>query len=230
MTVADPLAPHSLTPRELKELLAAERDGSPFLAYRDGDGVFRIHVLRARADTDAIVVGRREGVPLRLWWDGETSSVHAELKLIGGEWTIVDDGLSRNGTFVNTRAVVGRQRLHDGDRLRIGRTLLVFKAAVNAPAVETTAGSDHHDATELSETQHRILIALCRPRLTRGDLHAPATNQQIADEVFLSVDAVKMQLRTLFGRYGLNELPQNQKRAGLAEFALRVGLVSSRDA
>jgi hypothetical protein len=33
----------------------------------------------------------------------------------------------------------------------------------------------------------------------------------------------------MFGRYGLDELPQNQKRAALAELALRVGLVSNHD-
>jgi pSer/pThr/pTyr-binding forkhead associated (FHA) protein len=224
---ADPLAPYSMTPRELKALLATERLGVPFLVYRESGGALQTFVLRS--EHGPLVIGRREGVDLRLPWDTEISGIHAELRPLGGEWAIVDDGLSTNGTFLNTRRLTGQQRLRDGDRVRIGQTMLVFNAAAGAPPEKTTTAQDNRDADQLSESQRRILIALCRPRLTEGDLHAPASNQQIADEVFLGVDAVKMQLRALFGKYGLNELPQNQKRAGLAEYALRVGLVTRHD-
>jgi hypothetical protein len=47
-----------------------------------------------------------------------------------------------------------------------------------------------------------------------------------AEEVFLSVEAVKAHLRTLFDRFGVADLPQNQKRLKLAENALRSGSVS----
>jgi DNA-binding NarL/FixJ family response regulator len=57
----------------------------------------------------------------------------------------------------------------------------------------------------------------------------PATNQQIADDLVLSVEAVKKRLRSLFQMFDLDDLPQNQKRAQLAERALRAGLVSLRD-
>jgi hypothetical protein len=43
--------------------------------------------------------------------------------------------------------------------------------------------------------------------------------------VFLSVDAVKTHLRALFNDFGLAELPQNQKRATLAERAMQLGVV-----
>jgi len=52
----------------------------------------------------------------------------------------------------------------------------------------------------------------------------PATNQQIADELFLSLDAVKTHLRMLFHKFGIEDLPQNQKRARLVEMALQFGL------
>jgi pSer/pThr/pTyr-binding forkhead associated (FHA) protein len=223
----DPLGPHVATPRELKALLAAERDGVPFLAYRDQAGTLEIVTLPT--EQTALVLGRREGVDLQLAWDGEVSGVHAELRLLGTEWTVVDDGLSRNGTFVNARRVTGRQLLRDGDRIRVGGTVIVFNAAIGSPVAETTTGTSYPQIGELSDTQRRVLIALCRPQLAEGALHAPASNQQIADEVYLSVDTVKTTLRAMFGKYGLDELPQNQKRAGLAEFAVRVGLVTSRD-
>ncbi len=224
---ADPLAPHTSTPRELQALIIAERDGTPFLAYRNATGVLDVFALPV--DGRSLLIGRRDGVDLHLPWDAQVSGVHAELRCLGGEWTVVDDGLSRNGTYVNTRRVTGRQRLRDGDRVLIGETVLVFNEAVTTPVVATTAGESQPQVDELSDTQRRVLIALCRPQLTDGAFHAPASNQQIADEIHLSVDTVKAQLRTMFGRYGLDELPQNQKRAALAELALRVGLVSNHD-
>ena len=92
---------------------------------------------------------------------------------------------------------------------------------------ETVAAGDL-PTIELTDTQRRVLVALCRP-YRDGNYATPATNQQIADEIFLSVDAVKMHLRTLFGKFALAELPQNQKRARLAEQALQFGVISPRE-
>jgi len=224
----DPLAPHASTAAELQAILVAERGGRPMLVFRDEGGALQIHVLPDGGGP--VMVGRRQGVDLRIGWDRETSGVHAELRCLGGEWTIMDDGLSTNGTFVNARRVNGRQRLRDEDRVRVGQTVLVYNAAVTGPVEETVTGRKcPPQLDDLSGSQRRVLIALCRPQLTDGPFSAPASNQQIADEVFLSLDAVKMQLRGLFSRFDLNELPQNQKRAGLAQFALRYGLVSPHD-
>ena len=61
-----------------------------------------------------------------------------------------------------------------------------------------------------------MLIALCRPFKDNDAFATPATNQQIAAELFLSVDAVKGHLRTLFAKFGVDELPQMQKRVRAA--------------
>jgi hypothetical protein len=222
---ADPLTRHSLSASELKELLATERAGEAFLAFRDGQGGLRFF---AAADPDAaITVGRRAEMNLPLAWDSEVSGLHAELRRIGPEWTIVDDGLSTNGTYVNGQRISGRQRLKDDDRIRVGRTVLVYRAA-QATLVDETVSVADLPAVQLTDTQRRVLIALCRP-CREGHFATPATNQDIAAEVFLSVDAVKMHLRTLFGKFQLGELPQNQKRATLAERALQTGVISQRD-
>lgn len=71
----------------------------------------------------------------------------------------------------------------------------------------------------LTETQQRILDALCRPQRERGAAAHPATNREIAEEVFLSVDAVKGHLRALYAKAGIEDLPQNEKRARLADMA-----------
>ena len=52
-------------------------------------------------------------------------------------------------------------------------------------------------------------------------MEAPATNEAIAGEVFLSVDAVKWHLRLLFRKFEIEDLPQNQKRARLVRLSRR---------
>lgn len=76
---------------------------------------------------------------------------------------------------------------------------------------------------QLTETQLRILAALSRPARHGNGFAPPATNQEIADEVFLSVDAVKAHLRTLYRKFGIEELPHNQKRACLVELVIEGG-------
>jgi DNA-binding NarL/FixJ family response regulator len=76
--------------------------------------------------------------------------------------------------------------------------------------------------------QRKVLVALCRP-VSSSAFATPATNKQIAEEVFLSVDAVKAHLRVLFERFGLDELPQNEKRARLAATVLAAGILAPRD-
>jgi hypothetical protein len=75
----------------------------------------------------------------------------------------------------------------------------------------------------LTETQLGILAALCRPLAAGNHFATPATNQEIAAEVFLSVDAVKGHLRTLYRKFGIEDLPHNQKRARLVELAIEGG-------
>src|SRR3954454_2081629 len=94
-----PLAPHSASATELKDRIHAERRGAPFVVFRDGDGGQRIFDL---ADADRrITVGRRSGNDIALDWDAEVSRVPAALEPMGGAWTLVDDGLSRNGSYLN---------------------------------------------------------------------------------------------------------------------------------
>ncbi len=222
----DPLGPHALSAADLKTLLAAERTGSAFIAYRDHAG--RLCLLDVAAGEETKTVGRRIETDLSITWDVQVSGVHAELEMVGGELTIADDGLSTNGTFVNEKRVNGRQRLRDRDRIRVGRTILVYHDSVAANASATIAAANGPEALKLSETQRRVLVALCRP-FRDGGFATPATNQEIASELFLSVDAVKMHLRAMFAKFELADLPQNQKRARLAESALQFGVVTSRD-
>jgi DNA-binding NarL/FixJ family response regulator len=124
----------------------------------------------------------------------------------------------------------GRQRLRDGDRIRVGRTVLVYRSPIPFIVGASTAkGGQLSSEIMLTDSQRRVLVALCRPYSDHAGIATPASNQQIADEVFLSVDTVKMHLRALFQLFHMGELPQNQKRARLAEQALNLGIVTDRD-
>jgi pSer/pThr/pTyr-binding forkhead associated (FHA) protein len=189
----------------------------PFLLYRDSAG--EQVVLELDPARERFSIGRRTTNDVALHWDGEVSRVHAELTRMGGYWVVCDEGMSRNGTFVNGERVRGRRRLRGGDAISVGDTLIAFCAAPGQSTVPTTAELGREPAVSVTRAQRRVLEALCRP-LAAGGYAAPASNQQIADELVLSVETVKGTLSALFERFGLEQLPQNQKRAALAARAL----------
>lgn len=206
---------------ELKERLEAERRGDPFVVYRDGEGEQVVLHLAG----DRLSVGRDDAADLALPFDAEVSRVHAELLRLAGDWTVADDSLSRNGTFVNGERVVGRRRLADGDALRFGSTVALFRSP-GPGSQETAIATSSRRPPALSEAQRRVLAELCRPR-SENERATPATNREIGAALYLSVDAVKAHLRVLFEKFEVGELPQNRKRARLVELALRAGIVSA---
>lgn len=217
---------HAASPAELQQQIAAERAAEPFLLFRDGDGQQQIVPL---APYERLTLGREDDADVALAWDPQVSRLHAELERVGGAWTLTDDGLSRNGTFVNGERVSGRRRLADGDSLRLGQTQVVFRSPALRRVSTTVIADDIPTAESVSDAQRRVLVALCRPYKGSPAFATPATNQDIAAELVLSVDAVKTHLRTLFQKFGVEHLPQNQKRARLVERAFLSGLVSERD-
>lgn len=218
--------PYATSAPELQEQIEAERRGRPFLVYRDGEGLQRIHDLGAAGSR--VTLGRTAHNGISLAWDPEVSRTHAELERLGDAWVLIDDGISTNGSFVNGQRVAGRHRLSDRDMLRLGATMVVYRHPVES-APSTAIDRRSPQRAELSSTQRRVLVALCRPFKSSSSFPSPSTNQQIAEEVFLSVDAVKGHLRILFRRFGVDHLPPQQKRVALASEALRSGDVSFRE-
>ena len=174
-----------------------------------------------------MTIGRDAAADVPLAWDAEVSRTHALLEQVGRGWTLVDDGLSRNGSFVNGARVIGRRRLRDKDRMVFGATPVTYRETTGA-ITQTASAIDAPAAIPLSPMQRKVLIALCRP-VHESESATPATNRQIAEEVFLTVDAVKAHLRVLFERYGLSELPQNEKRVRLVATVLDAGVLAPRD-
>ena len=222
-----PLAPHLSSPAELKERIEAERWGKPFLVYRDEAAAQRIVALGD--DSSQLTIGSGSQSDIRLGWDDQVSALHAELRQVAGEWLLVDDGLSRNGTHLNGERVSGRRRLRDSDELRLGQTVLVFRTPAEKRRRITVVADAETPIVEVSPSQQRVLVALCRPAASRGAFARPATNQEIAEQLSLTVAAVKTHLRTLFQRFEIESLPQNEKRAELARRALESGLVGPKD-
>jgi len=222
-----PAGPKAVSAPELKEQIEAEREGRPFLVYRNAEDEQQLVTIDE--GTTEIWFGRSPSAGVQLAWDEEASSLHAQLAFVGDEATLIDDGLSSNGSFVNGERVSGRRVLRDGDMLRFGQTGVLYRSPGTAGAESTVLSSDALTAAGVSPAQRRVLVALCRPFKEGTSFATPATNQQIGDELHLSVDAVKTHMRALFESFDVTELPQNQKRVALVERALQSGLISERE-
>lgn len=216
---------HDSTPSELTVRMAAERRGVPFLLLRDGDGAQRLLTLGG----ERLSVGREPEHDVELGWDPEVSRLHALLERLGESWTVVDDGLSRNGTLVNGQTVRGRRRLNDGDILVFGTTEVLYRDPGQG-ADETPPAAGPAVAAGVTPAQRRVLVALCRPLLEATEVAAtPPSNAEIAASLTISVEAVRTHLKTLFKLFEVPELPQNRKRAELARRALASSVVLPRD-
>lgn len=219
-------SPEPSTAVELQAVLHATREGAPFLVYRDLSAEQRIVCFGP--ERTELTVGRSPTADLSLGWDDQVSALHAVIERLAGELTLRDDGLSRNGSYLNGERVHGVRRLRDGDLLRVGQTIVLVRNPADADRRATAARSQPLAPPGLSEQQRKVLTLLCRP-LQAGTLPMLPTNQEIAGELNLSVAAVKLHLRALFDKFGIADLPQNKKRLALAERARQSGVVSRTD-
>jgi pSer/pThr/pTyr-binding forkhead associated (FHA) protein len=201
---------------EVQERLDAERRGTAFVLYRDGDGRQRIVVLGP--ELRALSIGRGAASEIPLTWDAEVSRAHALLERVGDAWTVVDDGLSRNGTYVDGERIRGRRRLQDGDVLAVGSTVLSYLDP-SGRAVLATEPTRAAARPLLSPAQQRVLDALCRPCLA-SPVAAPASTREIAEELTIGTETVKTHLHALYELFGIGDVPQYRKRAELVRRAL----------
>jgi hypothetical protein len=215
------------SPRDLQAFIEAERTGKPFIHWLDGNGEQRILFLDP--GLGRLTIGRVEQSAVALTWDDEVSRTHAELEPVDNGWALVDDGLSRNGTFVNGDRVRGRRRLRDRDRMCFGNTRVGYHEAADDPENPSTKrAADGPAIVPITETQRKVLIELSRP-VFEATSSTPATNPLIALELSMTVDAVKANLHDLYERFGLSELPQNEKRARLVSIVLSQKILAPHD-
>ena len=217
---------HDSTPAELKARLEAERRGTPFVELRDGDGQQLIVELDAAAGR--VTVGRRADNASPCPGTARSRACtpsSSRSAATGCSATTGCRATARTSTAIASPAGAG---CATATGCASARPRCASARPRPTGSLSTAAVAIGRTDLPLTETQRKLLVALCRP-LQESAYATPATNREIADEVHLSVDAVKAHLRVLFERLGLDDLPQNQKRARLAAVALVDGLVHRHD-
>jgi len=187
------------------------------------------HIVDLSDKRSELSVGRRDDNNIALAWDAAASRLHAQFTRVGRDWIVVDDGLSQNGTFINETRIAGRRRLRSGDLIRVGSTVIAFVTPAGSIGGTTAIAAKVQVVVRIAPAQKRVLVALCRPLRAGSPLAFPASNKEIANELYLSVAAVKTHLRALYKAFELEDLLQQHKRAQLAQRALLAGVVTQED-
>jgi class 3 adenylate cyclase len=109
----------------------AEGRAGAFVVFHDTGG--GQHVVEL---SDGLAIGRRADNDVALPWDEEVSRRHARIVSEGEAWALVDDA-SRNGSYLNGARITEQSPLNDGDVLRFGDTVVLFRAPAAAPTRAT---------------------------------------------------------------------------------------------
>jgi len=176
---------------------------------------------RIELDAPRTTIGKAEENDVALPDDPTASRLHAVFEQFSAGWCVTDLG-SSNGTWVNDERIWSARPLRHGDELRIGQTRVTFRdfAQVGGSATEIEA-----EAPTLTRRERDVLVALCRPLLARDLFTEPASTRAIADELVITLPAVKQHLANLYDKFGVTSGDTN-RRARLANEALRRGAVS----
>lgn len=210
----------------LARRIAAEREGAAVVLWRDVERAEQLYVLDDPARE--VSIGRATACAIALPHDAEVSRLHASLQWLDVGWTVVDDGLSRNGTLVNGRRISGRRRLADGDAVQCGGTVLRFRDPAVGGHGSTTRSSPGSDP-RVTPAQRRVLVELCRPFAEDADFVVPPGNAELAAALHIGVESVRTHVKAL---YRLFEVPPGGpvgRRTALAEIAIRTGAVAPGD-
>jgi DNA-binding CsgD family transcriptional regulator len=166
-----------------------------------------------------VLVGRAPTCQLRIS-DPAVSRKHVLLTPVHDTWIAEDlshgvgTQLERGGQRLALRQ---RQALSDGDRLHIGGTVLAFKDA-GQPSLDETRPGGLGERIDLREREQDVLNVLCRRVIDNAG--PPASNTEIAAELFLSVEGVRSNLKSLYRKFGIDSGTPDQRRAVLVQRAI----------
>lgn len=177
-----PLPSEPSAPRPRQPTMVADRAPSPegWLVLRSGSRSgpqFGLH--RGRS-----TVGRDSSQADIVLEDETVSGEHARIQFEQGRFYIYN--MSTTGTYVKNRDV-GRVQLFDGDRIRVGQTILVFEA-IDGEARARIAGSAGPGGIPREPSQHEVVVKGELPtkmyerdscvlwlQLLPGERHSPAS-------------------------------------------------------
>jgi hypothetical protein len=179
---------------------------------------------RQPLESDRMTIGKSPENDIATQDDPTASGLHAVLERFAAGWCVVDLG-SSNGTWLNGTRIWSAQRVRHGDEIRVGQTRLIFRELEAAGGAQTEAEAA---APSLTARERDVLVALCRPLLTRDLFTEPASTRAIADELVVTPAAVKQHLANLYGKFGVSA-DDSSRRMRLANDALRRGAVSIVD-
>jgi DNA-binding CsgD family transcriptional regulator len=174
-------------------------------------------------DVDTITVGKALDNIVVLD-DPLVSRLHAVIDRYPGGWAIRDLG-SKNGTSVNGQEIHGERALRPGDEIAVGESRLIFRTDTDSETPSATRGVQA--APDITRREKDILVELCRPVLEGSLLSEPASVQEIAHALVVTVSAVKKHLGRLYDKFGLEDATQ-RRRGRLAAEAIRRGAVTLR--
>ena len=158
---------------------------------------FEIH-----ADQGAISIGREAGNAVQVD-DNEVSRRHAEIRRVGAGY-VLGDLKSSNGTYVNDTRIE-RSELASGDRIRLGRTVLVYAKDGEDPAmfaaVDIVPTTDAGDGSRIVRTMREDdSIVLAAPEESQNRWLAKArSNLQVMYRTSLAVSHT-LDIDELLGR------------------------------
>jgi DNA-binding CsgD family transcriptional regulator len=178
--------------------MASKSKGGKVMAYlQDESG------SRTPLGKDGLTLGRDENNDIAVSHDLRLSRSHAQVVNRDGQWILTDLG-SRNGSFVNARPVT-RHPLRDGDEIRLGGSLWMFRSDLDPRATEVATETSAPGA-ELNLTKREVEVL----RLVSDGL----SDKLIAADLGISVNTVRSHLDRIGEKTGL------RKRSELTRLAL----------
>jgi predicted component of type VI protein secretion system len=176
---------------------------------------------RLDAQEGAVRVGRHPSC--EIWIDVRAvSRCHLLLTAVGDTWFVEDVSVAGAEHERRERTPLrSRRSLHSGDRLHVGGVVLTYADEDEPPLGDTVP----HVAPRVPITagEQAVLRELCRPALERDG--PPASNQQVADALTLSVEGVRSHLKSMYGKFELARGTPGQRRIALVRRAIGDGYV-----
>ena len=115
--------------------------------------------------------------------------------------------------------------MHPGDEIRVGSTLVVYRAEKSSEVLVTEIPER---VPSLTQRERDVLLALFQPAVEGEVFVEPASTREIATKLSVSEAAVKQHLAHLYDKFGVHE--GDGRRVRLANEALRRGAISLADA